>query len=232
MNQLQAENKEYPISSLFLKEFFYRLITLGYSEEIAKARVIAGMQKLQEWKNKEKTRQMESQKDNIKEIKIEKPLIIPVPTQQSPNYSASVFRPLPKAPPRQMTPQKIMAPQKTSKQEYSISIASQNQSSIMKKILPILNDPQVSSIECIGPSKPILINRYGSIQTSQVSLNANEITSLLQEISTKTRIPVLTGTFKAMFDSFIITAIISDFIGTRFIIQKKPNPPMPPQRFR
>lgn len=158
--------------------------------------------------------------------KPQKPLyILKSLTGQSQQPNRSVQRPATNPPPRQMSPPKAMAPQK---QNYQPSIAAK-QELILPRILPILNDPTVFSIECTGQGKPLLINKYGSIQASQITFSAEEIKSVLQEISNRTRIPLITGTFKAAFDNFICTAVISDFIATRFIIQKKPAQPMPPQ---
>jgi len=93
----------------------------------------------------------------------------------------------------------------------------------------LLSDPSVISIECPGPNKPILVNKNGLVQTSSIMLNKEEIDNIVKEISEKTRIPLLQGVFKAAFGQFILTAIISEFVGTRFLIQKKkqiesPNP--------
>lgn len=162
------------------------------------------------------------------ETRPQKPLYMLKPlTGQS---QQTMRRPALNQPPRQMPPQRAMATQKQ-KQEYQPSIASQKEL-LLPRILPILNDPTAFSIECSGPEKPLLINRHGSIQASQITLNAEEIKSVLQEISNRTRIPLITGTFKAAFDNFICTAVISDFISSRFIIQKKPNTIMFPQQFR
>ncbi len=93
--------------------------------------------------------------------------------------------------------------------------------SIMKKLLPLLLDPSVQSIECKGEGQRILVLRGPSVQISNITLSKEEINSLMKEISEKTRIPLIQGLFKAAFENFIITAVISDFVGTRFIIEKK-----------
>lgn len=91
------------------------------------------------------------------------------------------------------------------------------------KITPFLSDPAVMSVEAPGAGKNILINRSGAIQTSPMSLTKEEIDAIMKEVSDKTRIPLSTGVFKAAFQNLIITAVLSDYIGTRFLIQKK-NP--------
>jgi len=96
----------------------------------------------------------------------------------------------------------------------------------LEKIKPLLNDPSIRSIECSGPEKNLIINRQGIIQSANLSLNQSEISSIVEEVSNKTRIPLVAGTFKAAFDNFIMTAIISEFVGTRFLIQRKPMAPL------
>ena len=89
--------------------------------------------------------------------------------------------------------------------------------------MPILADPSVSSVECLGPGIPLSINKYGAIQNSKITFTNEEIQSVLKEISDNTRIPIIAGVFKAAFDNLVITAVISEYVGTRFLIQKKPQ---------
>lgn len=91
----------------------------------------------------------------------------------------------------------------------------------MEKLSPILYDQSVQTIECPGAGKQIIVTRNGLMQVSNISLTSDEISSILKEISEKTRIPIISGFFKAAFEDIIITAILSEFIGTKFIIQKR-----------
>lgn len=111
--------------------------------------------------------------------------------------------------------------------ETSMMNSSQPIQNKLEKIKPFLNDPSVSSIECSGPEKQLIINKQGLVQTTNISLNQSEISAIVEEVSNKTRIPLVSGTFKAAFDNFIMTAVISEFVGTRFLIQRK-MPNMPP----
>ena len=70
-------------------------------------------------------------------------------------------------------------------------------------------------------NKPIIINKSGTILTTNITLSKNEIDSIIEEFSTKTRIPLIQGTFKALLGNLLITAVISEFVGTRFLIQKR-----------
>lgn len=89
------------------------------------------------------------------------------------------------------------------------------------KLAQILIDPAVYSVECPGPDKNLLVNRSGTMQTSSITLNQEEIKNIMQNISDKTRIPLTSGVFKAAVQDLIVTAVLSDFVGTRFLVQKR-----------
>jgi hypothetical protein len=91
----------------------------------------------------------------------------------------------------------------------------------LPKIDEFLEDPSVQSIECPGPEKPIIVSRGGMIETTRSTLKSEEIDRIMREISDKTRIPLTTGVFRAAVQGYLITAVISEFVGTRFVIQKK-----------
>lgn len=92
---------------------------------------------------------------------------------------------------------------------------------IMDRLRPILNDPAVSMINCSGPDQNIQVTRAGMIQTFQLSFTMNEINDFMKDLSEKTKIPLLPGLFKIMFQNLIITAAVSEFVGTKFTIEKR-----------
>ncbi len=91
----------------------------------------------------------------------------------------------------------------------------------LEKINQVLSEPGVQSIECPGPEKKITINKSGRIETIPLALTKEEILKITQFFSQKTKIPLLAGVFRANLANLSITAIISDFVGTRFILQKR-----------
>jgi len=97
--------------------------------------------------------------------------------------------------------------------------------SSMTKINTFLSDPAVQVIECPGPDKQILVYKSGVIQNTKIALTNEEINMVMKEISDKTKIPIISGVFKTAIGSMIITAVVSDFIGTRFMIQRKSSLP-------
>lgn len=91
----------------------------------------------------------------------------------------------------------------------------------LDKIKSILSSPAVFSLECPGSGKPLVTISRGISNVTNQTLTDEEINAFMKDISQKTRIPLTTGLFKAVFGNLLITAVISDFVGTRFIIQKR-----------
>ena len=91
----------------------------------------------------------------------------------------------------------------------------------LAKINSLLADSGIGTIECPGPGLPIVIERGGMMQNTPFNFSVDELSTLMQEISDKTRIPLGSVIFKASLGDAIITAVVSEYAGTRFIIQKK-----------
>lgn len=105
---------------------------------------------------------------------------------------------------------------------YSIKpMSSISQFISSEKIANILFSPEVKSVECKGAGKPLLITKNNIVSTSNVALTEEEISSFMKDVSQKTRIPLITGLFKALLGQFVIIAVVSEFVGTRFVIQKR-----------
>jgi len=88
------------------------------------------------------------------------------------------------------------------------------------KIDPLIYDNRITTIECPGPGKFILTKTAGNINITRISLGEEEIKIMIQEFSRQAKIPIITGLFKAVVGNLVITAVISDFVGSRFIINK------------
>ncbi len=88
------------------------------------------------------------------------------------------------------------------------------------KISMLLQDPSVSTIECNGAGTPVSVIRAGQRQITNITLSPKEINEILETIADKAKVPLLEGVFKAAVDNFIISAIHSGSINSRFIIKK------------
>jgi hypothetical protein len=91
----------------------------------------------------------------------------------------------------------------------------------LNKLNNLMLDPTVQTIECPGPGKQVTVYRSGFIQNTNIFLTTDEIKKIMSEISEITKIPIIPGVFKAALGNFVITSVVSEFVGTRFIIQKK-----------
>lgn len=93
------------------------------------------------------------------------------------------------------------------------------------KLNMLTRDPRVSIIECSGPNKLILARIYGRATATKISLTDEEIRKIIQQFSNAAKIPILGGLFKVAVGNLLITAVISDLVGSRFVITKL-IPPM------
>lgn len=89
-----------------------------------------------------------------------------------------------------------------------------------KKIEFLLIDPTIQAVECPGPNKNVLIRKYNQTNVTKVILSQQEIMDIINEFSKEARIPIVGGILKAAVRNMIISSVISDFIGSRFIITK------------
>ncbi|MBU3913798.1 MAG: hypothetical protein KKE50_06930 [Nanoarchaeota archaeon] len=90
----------------------------------------------------------------------------------------------------------------------------------LAKIDPLIRDNAITAIECTGPGKPVIVKSIGRVSPTRVMLSESEIKSIIETFSKQTKIPMLEGMFKAAVGNLVITAVISDFVGSRFIINK------------
>ncbi len=90
----------------------------------------------------------------------------------------------------------------------------------LDKLNMFLFDAAVTEIECPGPDKFIFVRKASQVNLTKISLSQEEITKIIESFSEKARIPVISGVFKASVGNLTITAIISEFVGSRFIIYK------------
>lgn len=88
------------------------------------------------------------------------------------------------------------------------------------KINQLVFDPRVTIIECPGPGKLVSVRVYGKSNVTKITLSSEEITRVIETFSRQAKIPVISGLFKAAVGNTIITAVISDIVGSRFVITK------------
>jgi len=97
------------------------------------------------------------------------------------------------------------------------------------KLNILIKDPRVTQIECPGPGKNILARSGRQVKVTQISLSHEEIQNIISEFSKQAKIPIIQGLFKAAVGNLILTAVVSEIIGNRFIITKMAPASMPGQ---
>ncbi|MBI2044746.1 hypothetical protein HYT23_01675 [Candidatus Pacearchaeota archaeon] len=93
------------------------------------------------------------------------------------------------------------------------------------KLNLFVNDPSVSSIETSGPDDPVTIKTSKGVQSTKTILTKEDINQVLQKFSEASRIPLHDGILKIAVGKLILSAVVSDVIGSRFIIKKMRQQP-------
>jgi hypothetical protein len=88
------------------------------------------------------------------------------------------------------------------------------------KISFLINDHLVTSIECPGENKNIIIRRAGSTIKTQITLNKAEILETIKSFSEKAKIPLIEGMLNARIADLEIAAIVSETMSPSFIIKR------------
>lgn len=113
--------------------------------------------------------------------------------------------------------------QQPSRPLLSLATPSTPQSTNWGRITSLIANPLIDSIECVGPDQPVTIQKKGVISPSNISLTAEEIKAVIEGISKEVNTPIEENVFKAETQTFIMTAVLSEFGGSRFIVHKKVN---------
>jgi len=92
----------------------------------------------------------------------------------------------------------------------------------LEKLNPLVSDPSIRSIHCDGPNKPLKIRREAGIkiQEIKITLNEDEINTLIQKFAVRTGQALKEPVFKATVGNLSLTAIVSEFAGSKFILTK------------
>jgi len=113
--------------------------------------------------------------------------------------------------------------QMISKPNYKMNISTQgaNNDYPLRKIEPLIQDSAVQTIECPGAGKNILVKARNKINSTKIILKEAEIKNIINHFSMHAKIPIMGGILKAAVDNIIISAIASEYVGSKFIISKK-----------
>lgn len=88
------------------------------------------------------------------------------------------------------------------------------------KLVPFLKDRNVKTIEIEGPDQVIYVKGTMGKKPTGEKLTAEEIDQILDTFSKVGKVPKVEGLFKVATSNLILTAMVSESIGSRFIIKK------------
>lgn len=95
-----------------------------------------------------------------------------------------------------------------------------NQQIDLERLNPLIQDPLVKAIECNGPGQQIVVKGNMGTKKTNIILNDDEIDDILQRFSKASKIPVHEGIFKVALGKLVLSAIVSNIVGVKFIIKK------------
>ncbi len=88
------------------------------------------------------------------------------------------------------------------------------------KLSILIRDPLVKIIECNGPEENIIVIGMMGRKPTPIKLSKEEMNEILKKFSGASRIPLHEGLFKAAVGNLIMSAVISEIAGIKFVIRK------------
>jgi hypothetical protein len=88
----------------------------------------------------------------------------------------------------------------------------------------LIRDPAVKIIECNGPDEKIIVKGAMGVKPTAITLREDEIESIINEFSQKSRIPIHEGIYHVAVGYFSLSTIISTVIPKKFIIKRMEYP--------
>ncbi len=95
-----------------------------------------------------------------------------------------------------------------------------NKSIDLNKLNLLIQDKNVQSIECEGEDTKVLVIGTMGKKPTTIVLSKEEIDSIINRFSQESKIPKTPGVFKVVVGKLMLTAMISEAVGTRFMIKK------------
>lgn len=99
-------------------------------------------------------------------------------------------------------------------------IMQKSPSIMLPKIDSFIQDPNISDVECAGPEKQLTIKQKNEVKNTDVILTEEEIQQTIKEFSRIANTPIMNNILRAKYQSLELTAVISEFVGSRFILHK------------
>lgn len=222
LNEISVENR-----AMILLEFTKSLLMhSGYGEMAELKKVIREEEEEEKIFRKKDENIQEVTAPTIKEIVVEKERDLQSLGKR--NSGMEITRQLVEKPriPIRIRPRVLRIPESRlpERLEY-LKPTIQNIDINLGKLNPLLQDPVVRRIECNGPGEKIVVMAPDPKYTD-IILNKEEIAEIIQAFEQKSKIPATEGIYKVVVGKFILAAIISEVIGSKFSINKMTYAPV------
>jgi hypothetical protein len=207
-------------------EEFKQFFLLAFTRELIKNYFIEDIDKIEFEEETQKQIAKKRAREVVREFK--RPLKMS-PVRQLKAMTDETFKPLPMPfrPKRRLI---IPRPNLPPRLQYIKPVPTSKQLDL-GKLNPLIQDPAVQSIECNGPNENIIVKTPSERKTG-IILNKEEIDDIINTFSQSAKIPVSEGVFRAAVGSLFLSGIISEVIGSKFIIKRIRYPTPPPQFLR
>ena len=96
----------------------------------------------------------------------------------------------------------------------------------LNELNPLIKDPFVRIIECNGPNENVMVIGTIGRKRTGITLSKEKIDEVIKTFSDAARIPINEGVSKVVFGKLILSAIVSNIIGSKFTIKKMAGPPV------
>ena len=103
--------------------------------------------------------------------------------------------------------------------EYLRPVPGPNVEIDLSKINPLIKDPAVRIIEG-NPNERVIVNGSMGTRPTSILLNKEDIDQIINKFSETAKIPVNEGIYKVVVGNLILSAVISEVVGSRFVIRK------------
>ncbi len=211
---LQQTSKEF--KTFFLLKFTEELIKQTETSEIFELKKAikkrAEKEKNKKEKNKEKIKKIIKHKEKLTELEKS----FPIPEKKP------IFRPLQKpAVTKKALSRMLRIPEPKLPLRFKYLKPTPSDKQIdLEKLKDLIKDPAVKIIECNGPDENIIVQGMMGRKKTNIILNKEEINRTIKKFSETAKIPFQEGIFRVAVGKLILLAIISEVIGSKFLIRK------------
>jgi len=221
-SEISVHRQTKNFKKLFLLQFTKELIKHSKTGEVSELKNILEEEAI------EKRKEIKREKKKVKQVIEKKEPFIKL--KQEIHLPKKIIKKLPRPVRTRPLILKIPEPKLPSHLQYLKPTPTKGMEIDLEKLNPLIKDPAVRTIEASPDEKVIVTGTMGTKSTG-ITLSKEDIDRIIQKFSKAAKIPVNEGVFRVVVGKLILSAIISDVIGSKFIIKKlirQPYTIMPP----